>query len=481
MKKILFIILTSFILMSCADSAINNNQIVSDTLIDSNLDTSIEIEAMVSDLPSMNFEGKSFTFYIRITPDDFSADDVVAYEQNGEPINDAVYQRNLFIEDKYNTKISAIEAPISHSVYNPVKNSILANDNLFDVIVSYGYDAASFAQEGLIHDLKSIKYIDLTKPWWSPTLSETLSIQNRQFYATGDISYIDNLGIRCFYFNKDIVNDLMLENPYELVNDNKWTIPKLFEMAIHGNQDLNGDGVMNEEDRFGIQAQSSLGGILMYAGGVSITKKDNDDLPVLAVDQLESITILDTIKTYMDKNESIHYSDNWLNTQNRFAEGKVLFQAEVMLMIQSMRGAEVNMGIIPSPKFDENQENFIHFLDAHCMNMYSIPVTATEIDDIGFILEAMAFESVNTLTPAFYDICLNGKYIRDMESSEMLDIIFDSYVMENAEMYGWGSLMWMIQDSLKQGKDVVSIIEANKTPAITALDKSITSLNDNYK
>ena len=478
MKKILLcIFIISMILISCANDPAKD--VVGDTaLVTQPQEEITETSAETLDLPDLNLNGREFTFILRVTPDDWSADDVVADEQNGSPINDAVYVRNIYIEDKYNVKLTGLNAPMDHSIYNPVKNSILANDNNFDVIVAYGHDASRFAQDGFIHDLKSVDYIDLSKSWWNPTLSETLTINNRQFYATGDISHVDNFGVRCFFFNKDIVEDMSLENPYTLVNENKWVMSKLFEMAVLGTQDLNGDGVMNTEDRFGIQAQSSLGAILTFASGVSITKKDSEDTPYLAIDTPEYLTILDNLKARMASNENIHYSDNWTNTQNRFAENKVLFQAEVLLMIQSMRGAEVNIGIIPSPKFDESQENYVHFLDGWCMNMYCIPITASDIDQIGFVLEAMAAKSVDTLTPAFYDICLNGKYVRDEESSEMLDIIFSSYVMENAEFYGWGSVFGLIQNALKNGQDITSVIEGNKAATQGAIDKSIAALNE---
>jgi hypothetical protein len=481
MKKfVLLAFLIAMVLISCSDNSGNTGNADVQTTTTSVEDTP-ETTAETVNLPDMNFDGREFTFILRVTPDDWTADDVVAAEQNGAPINDAVYTRNVYIEEKYNLKISGLEAPINHSIYNPVKNSILAADNSFDVIAAYGHDSARFAQDGFIHDLTTIQYLDLTKPWWNPTLSETLTINNRQFYATGDISYVDNFGVRCFFFNKDIVNDLNLENPYELVNENKWVMSKLFEMAVIGTQDLNGDGVMNTEDRYGIQAQSSLGAILTFASGVSITKKDSTDTPYVAVDQPEQLGILDSLKTYMGGNPNIHYSDDWLNTQTRFAENKVLFQAEVLLMIQSMRGAEVNIGIIPSPKYDESQENYIHYLDGWCENMYSIPVTAVDIDEIGFLLEAMAAKSVDTLTPAFYDVCLNGKYVRDEESSAMLDIIFGSYIMENAESYGWGSLFNTIQDALKTGKDVTSLIEANKAATQAAIEKTVATLNEQYQ
>ena len=60
-------------------------------------------------------------------------------------------------------------------------------------------------------------------------------------------------------------------------------------------------------------------------------------------------------------------------------------------------------------------------------------------DDTALILEALSYESQDTLTPAYYDICLTGKSTRDEESKDMLDIIFDSYIVDNDEVLSIGA------------------------------------------
>lgn len=177
---------------------------------------------------------------------------------------------------------------------------------------------------------------------------------------------------------------------------------------------------------------------------------------------------------------SIHYSDNWLNTQKRFSENQVLFQAEVMLLIEALRASEVNVGILPMPKWDAAQENYISFLDGWCQNVYGIPVTCQKADTVSFLLEAMAQGSVDTLTPAFYDICLNGKYIRDEESSEMLDIIFAHCRTENALSFGWGNLYSRIGDAIKTGK-TASAIESGMKAAQKALEKTVTNFCEQHE
>ena len=50
-------------------------------------------------------------------------------------------------------------------------------------------------------------------------------------------------------------------------------------------------------------------------------------------------------------------SGDWQGLLRMFENHQGLFYTEVMLHIETMRGYDVNFGIIPSPKYDEQQEN----------------------------------------------------------------------------------------------------------------------------
>ena len=59
-----------------------------------------------------------------------------------------------------------------------------------------------------------------------------------------------------------------------------------------------------------------------------------------------------------------------------------------------------------------------------------VPITAKDKDCCGAVLETMAHFSSETLVPAYYEKLLGGKFTRDADSVEMLDIIFDSLVFD---------------------------------------------------
>ncbi|MDD4773000.1 MAG: hypothetical protein PHZ09_05275 [Eubacteriales bacterium] len=466
MKHNLLIVCTLFVMLTATACASNEKAPVSG---DTGSDT---VFSETTDVPDLTWDGASVTFILRTTPNDWSADDVLAEVQDGTPINDAVYLRNLYIEENYNLKIEGFNAPVDQSVYKPVTNSILANDKAFDVITSYAYDCAKFALEGHILEFGQLKYTDLTKSWWNPLLNETLAIGQKQYYATGDISRVDNLGIRCFFFNKDLAANLSLDSPYDHVKNNTWTIDTMFSMSKQGLTDLDGDGKYGEDDCYGIQAQTSLGIVMAYGCGVNVTRNDPAGVPYLAVTDEAAITKMFRVQEIINTDSLVYYSNDWTNTQNRFTKNQALFQAEVLLLIEALRASEVDIGIIPAPKYDQTQEHYQHLLDAWCLNLYSVPVTAENTDLTGFVLEAMAARSADTLTPAFYDICLQGKYVRDEESSAMLDIIFSSYVMENAIAFSWGGMYDAIYNAIKANLDIVSTIEKHVVSTDTALLKT---------
>ena len=68
----------------------------------------------------------------------------------------------------------------------------------------------------------------------------------------------------------------------------------------------------------------------------------------------------------------------------------------------------------------------------------AIPVTATNDEMIGAVVEALSAYSWRTVLPAYYEIALSAKSARDEESVEMIDLVLSSRVIDFAYLYdGW--------------------------------------------
>ena len=78
-------------------------------------------------------------------------------------------------------------------------------------------------------------------------------------------------------------------------------------------------------------------------------------------------------------------------------------------------------------------------------------------------------ESMYTLTSAYHDITLNGKAIRDGESSEVLDIIFDTATFDLGSFFGWGTL----HKSLNNASTFMSQLAAYESTALSEIEATM--------
>ncbi len=483
MKHAALFLLTAALLSSSLASCGGDTPTAAETNTDTApvTDTVTEAVRITADLPAKDFGGEEFTFYGRIYDGVWSATDIFSHETNGEQINDAIYERTAYIEDTYNVRLAALESGET-TVVSYLKNFITAGDNTFEAIVCDIYDNGALAVDGMLYDLNNVKNLDLTREWWAQSTNASLSIADKQFYITGDIFINDNKSTRIFFFNKDIIRDLDLENPYDLVEENKWTLDKYIELSEAALYDLNGDNTYTRDaDRYGTMAQTQLGAVLYFASGNLLTGKDKDDLPYALCGTDHALSVMTGISEKIAGKPSISTSgetgvSGGVHPDNvmYFMDGRVLFAPEVLVHIETMRDCSVDIGILPPPKYDASQDAYICYADGWCVNGLSIPTTNVNPDDAGFLFEAMAADSLNNLTPAYFDVVLTDKYARDEQSIRMLDLILDSVVMDNANIFSWATIETTVADAIYKGGAIASTVEKR----MAALEKAIAKTVD---
>ena len=137
---------------------------------------------------------------------------------------------------------------------------------------------------------------------------------------------------------------------------------------------------------------------------------------------------------------------------------------------RDLRSLDVNFGIVPFPKLDENQDQYYTLAEEYS-RVFSVPVTA-DAECSSLILEALSAESVSTVTPAFYDVVLDGKAVRDEESKEMLDIIFANKVFDIGFLGNVANFKTMMLNLEKQDStNVTSQFASVLSSAEAALEK----------
>lgn len=227
----------------------------------------------------------------------------------------------------------------------------------------------------------------------------------------------------------------------------------------------------------GNDAPASVGGLFFYYGfNEKITSKDSDDMPVIEVGSETSIRAYDRIVQLLSDKNTYNQMQDQAKMMKDFADGKALFYYEVLDVANRVRPYEIDFGILPAPKYDEAQENYLCNANGWCVSPIVVPKIVENPDRTGFIIEAIAETSKQYIVPVFYDKVLTGKALRDDDSADMLDLIVYSFVLDNADIYQWGNLDTQMRDGMTKGTDLSSIIAKNRSAFEKAIEKTVAGM-----
>lgn len=138
---------------------------------------------------------------------------------------------------------------------------------------------------------------------------------------------------------------------------------------------------------------------------------------------------------------------------NLFYSGRAGFLTTELKGAKVMRSLDTDYGILPSPKFDLNQENYITYASENIVRC-TVPVTVSDLSRTGVILDALSYESYRDVLPLYYGQTISQKGLRDEDSIEMLSIINETRVSESGLIFGVTSgLVNALKSSIKDGKD----------------------------
>ncbi|MBE6611035.1 MAG: extracellular solute-binding protein [Ruminococcaceae bacterium] len=446
------------------------------------------------ELPEKDYGGAEFTFLMRgRTASSYKQIYIYTDEQNGEVINDAVYDRNRAVEEKFNIDIQAVEYNKDGEVLKAARQYVMSNDAAIDVINNEAYELGSLAGEAYLVDFSGIPHINLSAEYWDQNAIEQLKIADKLYIMQNDIT-VNALSLaRFIFYNRSLAEEYKLDDPYTLVQENKWTLDTFFGMIQSISSDLNGDGKFDEHDQYGMLSEggdSNATIIHLLAGcGMMHTTPDADGMPVLnlmneKVDDIitrtyEAIGNNDYAITYeeMAKTADITGFANVYNyARSLFAGGQFLFVQNGCGTTSQFTNMEDDYGIAPNPKYDESQESYHHKVDKYA-NMFAVPISAGDLEKVGAVMEYMAWYSNKKLLPAFYEVTLQGKRLRSEHDVEMLELVKNTTFYELADIYNFGTsgIIWA---AFQKGGNLSSVY-ASKAPAVeTKIDKLIEAFSE---
>lgn len=482
----------SICLTSCnSDKTEKSDKDVSATESDTNT-AEEEEEELSDDLTEENFGGADFRILYRngCSRSNWAAYDVHRIEiwaEDGteDVINDAVYKRNTEVESRFNVNIVGIAHPANStsedSVASYVKKATTAGTNEFDIVVSYSTHLANLAADGLFIDWNSIPNINMSKPWWNQDAMKAYTVQGKSYMAMNDIIFPGVIGEAAFImFNKNLITDLGLENPYTMVLENRWTLDTLGAVVKDCYTDVNGDGKKNMGDLYGFTSDAwGSAYAMMWAGGGHITATGSDGLPYYDLYTERNVSLFNKVYDLFYNNPGAAINSNKGTIQFQgdqatlFSSGNSVFLSDRVgvLCTPEYRNASFEFGILPMPKYDDTQDKYLTMINEHASVM-AVPLFNQNLNMTGKIVEALSAQSRKLLVPAYYEVALKIKYSRDEESVQMLDLIFDGVVYDFGLLYNV-PMFDIYQTFLLAKKDpstFTSYIEANQEKTKKKLD-----------
>lgn len=444
MKKITALFLSLLMLLSAmtacaenkenADSETSGNETEEQPLDDISADTTEteDYSILSDDMPDKNFDGFSYAIYTRnIT----SHSPFLVEELTGEVLNDAIFERNSNVADRFN--IEFVETLYTDE--GMPLTLVQAGDDTYTLMNVRCTAANTMAQKNYCYNISELEYINLDKGYWDKSLTDDIAVGKNYYSAIGDTNLTTIDFTNVLLFNKNILSDYNLEDIYTLVDEGRWTFDKYGEYGSAVLLDLNGNGRMDPNDQWGMLGVAKyLHCSLIQATGVMYISKDEDGYPVYDMATNEKfINVFEKIFQICNDNGAWYLTNDGDNESatyhNMFRNNQGLFLTTMFYLIESLRDMESQFGVIPFPKYDEAQENYItrvSFFDTSV-----IPVTVADIDRASIVLEALTCESHNIVIPAYYEIALKSKYTRDEESQRMIDIILSSRVLDFGDTY----------------------------------------------
>lgn len=491
-KRIICMILASMMLsgtglVSCGNGGTTEttqNGTITETQTETETETKATMATVSAQYTGRNYEGYAVRIADRDAQGDWDTFDVYAEELTGEVINDAVYNRNSLMEEMLNIRI---EEKAFADPTNSTKTSITAGSDDFDMITDGINSLSTLSTGGLLLDYKTVRTIHPENEWWDQAMYRDLSVLNHVYFMTGDISVMDNYGTWCYLFNKDMLADLGLEDPYTLVNEGKWTLDKHNEMAAAALMDVDGDGKWTDADTYGLITEEYNNLALWSSLGYKLADKDENDMPYFSYDSEPSLTALASVVRlqYSDitnlGSKSTVKNGGGVETANgrerQFAIGGALFYYAGMRNITLFRDSDVTFGILPAPKENEAQKVYHSCWSYVNLTAYVLPKTLSDPERTGDIMEIMAHLSAYSLTPAYMEQTLIGKASRDAESEPMIYLILENRNYDLGIMFDWGSTRTTMFN-LKNPDVIVSSLEKIRKNADSALSTYITTIEE---
>ncbi len=463
--KAVSFLLVSLIVLASAGCKKSEGEYTYDTAADFREDEG----EIFADVPTGEYDG--YVFLILNGKNGLPSSKVDSETLTGSVLGDAIYNRNANIETRLNITVEEVR-DTAENVYDMACQSVMADEDIYGAVWNAASYMGAMAATGYLVSTDYLSQVNFDKPWWNDDATSALSVDNQKFLIFGDIqlSYFDAhsmVGVNMEMIEK--IDDM--PDPYSLVDNGTWTVSKMLEMCTMASSDVDGNESMTFEDRYGAAMDGDAVLPLMFGCSVSMSAKDEYDLPYVTCINNEKFFDVYTLITQSmyDRAGSMYIiedneADN-MTDLDMFKNERSLFVVTTIGELNELRYMDCEFGVLPMPKYTSEQQGYVSYISGDDIWALGIPTSGRNFLRTGIILENLAAETWREggVRDVYVDSTLQFKYVNDEKSRENLHIILESGRFDQCEVFGWGELADIVtSEALSASENIMSTLASNE-------------------
>jgi hypothetical protein len=437
-------------------------------------------QTIPDDLPDVKFDGRTFC----IATEERARFEPAAEELTGDITNDAIYNRNLAVSERFGVKLDTLtveDAP------NAAMKAVSSGTHDFDVVSLINYQSGGAIVKGVFHNWYDVPCVDLTKPWWSNLIVQNSTINGKAFTITGDLAVTALTFTIAMFFNQKVCENwgYSPDTLYGMVYEGEWTVDRLTSLVDEIYTDNNGNGVKDVDDTYGLGTNPiDAVDVWISALGQPVSGRDEEGFMTITLVDEKMVTVLEKMIALLHQSPGccIAYPGLWAEREYLKSNLVAFSPLSFSECFGSLRDMEDPYGILPMPKFDENQEMYLTTLIDE-VSMFGVmkTVLSSDLEFVGIVLTALNAESYRKVYPAYYDVALKNKYSEDPDTARMIDLVMEGRTFDLAFTFGVSYLNrfpYCVRELVQQGStDIASRYAAMQK----IIEKGVANINKAYR
>ncbi len=320
------------------------------------------------------------------------------------------------------------------------------------ILVGPAYDAAfmgmyhcdNMIPSGYYQCLNDISTLRLNEPWWNQKMLETTSIGGDNYTAIGSVQLMSFDSMYMLFFNEDMMEDLGLEKPYDLVRNGEWDLETFYSYCRKA-MNLNGDNsyaLESEEATFGCVSLNDIYPVWVYSLGALEVKKDTNDIPELNIESNQYLTITQKVADYFatpgeflmarEQSKAPYYFEDYFVKQHALFMGGWLSQTQVF---RTSIDDEFVYGILPFPTLEGGDDYRTTCWYQTCG--LSIPSNSPTPEKVGLLIDALGYETEKRVVQPYFARQIEQKQLKTTDSIDMLNILRRGCSFDIGFMFQW--------------------------------------------